>query len=83
MESVIGLPPAQGLYDPAHEPDACGVGFIADLTGKKSHDIVRRGCEILCRLTHRGAVGADPTSSGARSERGGGCGAAARRASTR
>ncbi len=56
----IGLPPAQGLYDPANEHDACGVGFLANIKGKKSHDIISRGLQILCNLTHRGAVGADP-----------------------
>jgi glutamate synthase (NADPH/NADH) large chain len=54
------LPPAQGLYDPRHEHDACGVGFIANIKGAKSHDIIARGLKILCNLTHRGAAGADP-----------------------
>ncbi len=54
------LPPAQGLYDPAHEHDACGVGFICHIKNQKSHAIVEQGLEILKRLTHRGAVGADP-----------------------
>ncbi|MDR3087288.1 MAG: glutamate synthase large subunit, partial [Azoarcus sp.] len=54
------LPPKQGLYDPANEHDACGVGFIAHIKGKKSHDIIRQGLEILNNLDHRGAVGADP-----------------------
>ncbi|RLJ21183.1 glutamate synthase large subunit [bacterium endosymbiont of Escarpia laminata] len=54
------LPPKQGLYDPANEHDACGVGFVANIKGNKSHQIVRQGLEILDRLTHRGAVGADP-----------------------
>jgi glutamate synthase domain-containing protein 2/glutamate synthase domain-containing protein 1/glutamate synthase domain-containing protein 3 len=54
------MPPAQGLYDPAYEHDNCGVGFIANIKGRKSHSIVKRGIEILCNLTHRGAVGADP-----------------------
>ncbi|MDF9393157.1 MULTISPECIES: glutamate synthase large subunit [Methylococcus] len=54
------LPQKQGLYDPRHEHDACGVGFIAHIKGKKSHDIVLQGLEILKNLTHRGAVGADP-----------------------
>jgi glutamate synthase (NADPH/NADH) large chain len=57
------LPPAQGLYDGAHEHDACGVGFVANIKGKKSHDIVEQGLTILCNLTHRGAVGADPKAS--------------------
>ncbi|MES9991852.1 MAG: glutamate synthase large subunit [Candidatus Thiodiazotropha sp.] len=54
------LPPKQGLYDPANEHDACGVGFVANIKGVKSHDTIRQGLEILDRLTHRGAVGADP-----------------------
>jgi len=60
MTTHIGMPPAQGLYDPANEHDNCGVGFIANIKGRKSHSIVKRGIEILCNLTHRGAVGADP-----------------------
>ena len=60
MTNHIGRPPAQGLYDPANEHDNCGVGFIANIKGQKSHSIVKRGIEILCNLTHRGAVGADP-----------------------
>jgi glutamate synthase (NADPH/NADH) large chain len=55
-----GLPPAQGLYDPAREHDACGVGFVAHIKGKKSHAIIEHGLLILRNLTHRGAVGADP-----------------------
>jgi len=55
-----GLPPAQGLYDPANEHDACGVGFVADLKGRKSHTIIEHGLQILENLTHRGAAGADP-----------------------
>ncbi len=54
------LPPAQGLYDPANEHDACGVGFVADIKNRKSHEIVKQGLLILDNLTHRGAVGADP-----------------------
>ena len=56
----MGLPPSQGLYDPQHERDACGVGFIANIKGLKSHDIIERGLQILLALDHRGAVGADP-----------------------
>ncbi|MBU6442073.1 MAG: glutamate synthase subunit alpha, partial [Betaproteobacteria bacterium] len=48
-----------GLYDPAREHDACGVGFVAHIKGHKSHDIVRNGLLILKNLDHRGAVGAD------------------------
>ncbi len=55
-----GLPAKQGLYDPRNEHDACGVGFIAHMKGKKSHQIVKDGLFILENLTHRGAVGADP-----------------------
>ena len=54
------LPPKQGLYDPRNEHDACGVGFVANIKGLKSRKIVEQGLEILERLTHRGAVGADP-----------------------
>jgi len=49
----------QGLYDPAHEHDACGVGFVAHIKGEKSHAIVQQGLKILENLDHRGAVGAD------------------------
>ena len=58
--SYGALPPKQGLYDPANEHDACGVGFVAHIKGEKSHEIVRQGLTILERLHHRGAVGADP-----------------------
>ncbi len=51
--------PAQGLYDPKNEHDACGVGFVAHIKGQKSHDIVAQGLNILRNLDHRGAVGAD------------------------
>jgi glutamate synthase domain-containing protein 2/glutamate synthase domain-containing protein 1/glutamate synthase domain-containing protein 3 len=57
----VNQPPhSQGLYDPANEHDACGVGFVAHIKGKKSHSIVEQGLQILKNLTHRGAVGADP-----------------------
>ncbi|MEO7008151.1 MAG: glutamate synthase central domain-containing protein, partial [Caldimonas sp.] len=51
---------AHGLYTPAHEHDACGVGFVAHIAGQKSHGIVEQGLKILENLDHRGAVGADP-----------------------
>jgi glutamate synthase (NADPH) large chain len=54
------IPQAQGLYDPIHEHDACGVGFVAHIKGRRSHAIVEQGLQILKNLTHRGAVGADP-----------------------
>src|SRR5882757_5662038 len=53
-------PPAEGLYDPSLEKDSCGVGFIANIKGQKSHQIVSDAINILCNLEHRGAVGADP-----------------------
>ena len=56
----MDLPQKQGLYDPANEHDACGVGFIAHIKGEKRHDIILQGLEILKNLDHRGAVGADP-----------------------
>ncbi|HJN25259.1 MAG TPA: glutamate synthase large subunit [Rhodospirillales bacterium] len=58
--SASGLPLKQGLYDPKNEHDNCGLGFIADIKNRKSHDIVRQGLQILINLDHRGAVGADP-----------------------
>jgi len=58
--SFHALPAAQGLYDPALERDACGVGFVCNIKNRKCHTIIRQGLEILQRLTHRGAVGADP-----------------------
>jgi len=53
-------PRAQGLYDPRHEHDACGVGFVAHIKGRRSHQIIAQGLQILRNLDHRGAVGADP-----------------------
>jgi glutamate synthase (NADPH/NADH) large chain len=60
VKNPSGLPAAQGLYDPRNEHDACGVGFIAQMKGVKSHQIVKDGLAMLENLTHRGAVGADP-----------------------
>jgi glutamate synthase (NADPH/NADH) large chain len=57
---ATGLPRAQGLYDPANEHDSCGVGFIVDMKGRRSHAILADGLTMLENLTHRGAVGADP-----------------------
>jgi glutamate synthase (NADPH) large chain len=53
------LPRAQGLYNPAREHDSCGVGFVADMRNRKSHDILEKGLQILVNLDHRGATGAD------------------------
>jgi glutamate synthase domain-containing protein 2/glutamate synthase domain-containing protein 1/glutamate synthase domain-containing protein 3 len=68
MQSQFPHDPRQreGLYDPAFEHDACGVGFVVNMHGEKSHQIVRQGLEILVNLTHRGACGCDPlTGDGA------------------
>ena len=54
-----GLPPKQGLYDPQFEHDSCGVGFVVNIKGSASHDIVRHGLTILTNLEHRGACGAE------------------------
>ena len=53
-------PAAQGLYHPDHEHDACGVGFVAHIKGRKSHAIIDQGLTVLRNLTHRGATGFDP-----------------------
>ena len=55
-----GMPEQQGLYSPSNERDACGLGFVAHIKGKKSHQIVQQGLQILANLTHRGATGYDP-----------------------
>src|SRR5882724_4568608 len=55
-----GVGEVQGLYDPRLDKDSCGVGFIADIKGRKSHQIVEDALQILCNLEHRGATGADP-----------------------
>ena len=60
------FPHKQGLYNPQFEHDSCGVGFVCDIKGRKSCDIVKKGIEVLKCLSHRGAVGADPqTGDGA------------------
>ena len=53
------FPKKQGLYDPAYEKDSCGVGFVMNMKGEKSHEIIFQGLEILKKLEHRGACGAD------------------------
>src|SRR5882757_6115141 len=59
----IALRPAapvkQGLYDPSYEHDACGVGFVVDLKGRKSHSILQKAIEVLVNLEHRGACGCE------------------------
>ncbi len=54
-----GYPQKQGLYDPQHEHDACGFGFVVDVKGRPSHDIVSKALTVLVNLEHRGAVGAE------------------------
>ncbi|MEO6876683.1 MAG: glutamate synthase subunit alpha, partial [Opitutaceae bacterium] len=60
--SVAGRPAKQGLYDPAFEHDACGVGFVADLHGRKSHEILKNALQVLTNLDHRGAAGSEPNT---------------------
>lgn len=62
MLKGIGIPKKQGLYRPEYEKDNCGIGLVAHIDGRKSHEIVQKGIEVLERLEHRGAVGADPTT---------------------
>jgi glutamate synthase domain-containing protein 2/glutamate synthase domain-containing protein 1/glutamate synthase domain-containing protein 3 len=56
------LPLKQGLYNPEFEHDSCGVGFVCNIKGKISHEIIDQGLEVLLRLSHRGATGADPAT---------------------
>ena len=60
VATTSALPPAQGMFDPAENRDSCGVGFVADIKGRKSHAIVKDALFVLENLEHRGAVGADP-----------------------
>ncbi|MEI6149785.1 MAG: class II glutamine amidotransferase, partial [bacterium] len=62
LRPLNGMPPPQGLYNPAHEHDSCGVGFVANLDGKPSHRIVADSIEVLKNLVHRGAVGGDQST---------------------
>src|SRR5690348_18105819 len=57
-----GRPAPQGMYDPRNEHDACGVGFVATLTGDASHGLVEQALTVLRNLEHRGATGAEPDS---------------------
>jgi glutamate synthase (NADPH/NADH) large chain len=54
-----GMPKKKGLYDPSQEHDSCGIGFVAQIKGIKSHDIINRGLEVLENMSHRGAESAD------------------------
>src|ERR1044072_8535462 len=56
---LLGPPPKQGLYDPQFEKDACGVGFVVNMKGRKSHSLVQQALEILVNLDHRGACGCE------------------------
>ena len=56
---LLGPPPKQGLYDPAFERDACGVGSVVDIKGRKSHAILAQAIEVLRNLDHRGASGCE------------------------
>ena len=57
-----GLPPKQGLYDPWFEHDACGVGFVVDIKGRRSHQILQQALQVLRNLDHRGASGSEPNT---------------------
>jgi len=57
-----GLPPKQGLYDPAYEHESCGVGFVAHIKGQRSGQIIRDAVEVLGNMDHRGACGCEPNS---------------------
>ena len=60
------FPKEQGLYDPKFEKDSCGVGFLCDIKGRKSNDVIKKSLKVLKHLAHRGAVGSDPkTGDGA------------------
>jgi glutamate synthase (NADPH/NADH) large chain len=66
MHNYRSIPKAQGLYDPANEHDACGVGFVVNIKGERSNEIVKKALQVLDNLTHRGACGCDPrTGDGA------------------
>src|ERR1700748_2182606 len=58
--TMMGSPAGPALHDPRTERDSCGVGFVFNIKGRKSHESIRRGLQILVNLDHRGAVGADP-----------------------
>jgi len=58
-QNYVGLPPKQGLYDPQFEHDACGVGFVVNVKGKRSNAIVRQALTVLEHLSHRGACGSE------------------------
>ena len=61
-ENRLGLPPKQGLYDPQFEKDACGMGFVANIKGMKSHTIIRQALTVLENMEHRGGQGSEPNT---------------------
>ncbi|WP_341281406.1 glutamate synthase large subunit [Paenibacillus sp. FSL H8-0537] len=61
-EKIFGLPPKQGLYDPQFEKDACGMGFVANIKGRKSHKIIRQALTLLENMEHRGGQGSEPNT---------------------
>src|SRR5882724_8573638 len=61
-QTQVSAPPKQGLYDPQFEHDACGLGFVVDMKGRKSHQLVSDALQILVNLDHRGAVGCEPNT---------------------
>ncbi len=58
----MNAPGPQGLYDPRYEHDSCGVAFVVDVAGRRSHEVIARGMAALCRLDHRGARGSEPNT---------------------
>ena len=58
-DRLQGFPKKQGLYDPVFEHDSCGIGFLVQLSGEQSHEIVKNALSCLCNLNHRGAQGAE------------------------
>jgi glutamate synthase domain-containing protein 1 len=61
--NVPGFPARQGLYDPRFEKDACGIGFVVNIKGLRSHSIVQNALQVLENLSHRGAQGCDPCTA--------------------
>ena len=66
VQRQTGAPPKQGLYDPRFEHEACGVGFVVNIKGKKSHTIVQQALQVLRNLQHRGACGSEANTETAR-----------------
>ena len=62
VATPTAFPPAQGLYSPEQEHDACGVAFVVDIAGRQSHEIIDQGLTALRNMEHRGASGSEPDS---------------------